>query len=167
MKTCIALMTVALLSLPALAADITGTWKAEFNTQRGLQKYTFTLKQDGSSVTGKANVERDGEKREAELKEGKVEGNTVTFVEPLKIQDNDIRITYTGKISDNEIKFTRKVGDFGSSEATAKREGGAPQAAAGQRGGRGGFGGPIELKPDDKPAFPNPSEGYDKKRDDI
>ena len=88
-----------------------------------MQKYTFTLKQDGTNVTGKANVERDGEKREAELKEGKVEGDTVSFVEPLKIQDNEIRITYTGKISGNEIKFTRKVGDFGSSEATAKREG--------------------------------------------
>jgi enterochelin esterase-like enzyme len=152
-----------------LAADVTGTWKAEFETQRGLQKYTFTLKQDGTSVTGKASVERDGEKREAELKEGKVEGDTVTFVEPLKIQDNDIRITYTGKISGNEIKFTRKVGDFGSSEATAKREGGAAAAAPGQRGqgGRGGFGGPIELKPDDKPAFPNPPEGFDKPREGI
>src|SRR3954449_5096171 len=169
MKTRIALITFAILSLSALAADVTGTWKAEFNTQRGLQKYTFTLKQDGTSVTGKANVERDGEKREAELKEGKVEGDTVTFVEPLKIQDNEIRITYTGKVSGNEIKFTRKVGDFGSSEATAKREGGGPKAeapgaqsastnlgatnASENRRGRG-FGGPIELKPDDKAAFP-------------
>src|SRR3954467_959674 len=109
MKTRIVLLTVALLSLPALAADLTGTWKAEFNTQRGLQKYAFTLKQDGTSVTGKANAERDGQKREAELKEGKVEGDTVTFIEPLKVQDNDIQITYTGKISGDEIKFTRKV----------------------------------------------------------
>ena len=115
MKTHTTLLTLAALSLSAFAADITGTWKAEFDTQRGLQKYTFTLKQDGTSVTGKANVERDGEKREAELKEGKVEGDTVTFVEPLKIQDNELRITYRGKISGNEIKFTRKVGDFGSS----------------------------------------------------
>src|SRR6185436_17607270 len=177
MKTQITLLALTLLSLSALAADVTGTWKAEFDTQRGLQKYTFTLKQDGANVTGKANVEREGEKREAELKEGKVEGDTVTFVEPLKIQDNDIRITYTGKISGNEIKFTRKAGDFGSSEATAKREGGRPKAeatgtqtastnagatnAAAARGGRG-FGGPIELKPDDKPAFPNPPEGFDK-----
>src|ERR1051325_3014316 len=173
MKTPITLLSLALLSLSALAADVTGTWKAEFDTQRGLQKYTFTLKQDGASVTGKANVEREGEKREAELKEGKVEGDTVTFVEPLKIQDNEIRITYTGKISDNEIKFTRKVGDFGSSEATAKREGSAQNpAASGQRGPgaegrRRGFGGPIELKPDDKPAFPNPSEGFDKQREGI
>src|SRR5437016_11267523 len=177
MKTHTTLLTLVALSLSALAADVTGTWKAEFDTQRGLQKYTFTLKQDGASVTGKANVERDGEKREAELKEGKVEGDTVTFVEPMKIQDNELRITYTGKISGNEIKFTRKVGDFGSSEAMAKRDGGSPKAeapanaagtnAAGARGGRGGFGGPIELKPDDKPAFTNPPGGFDKAREGI
>src|SRR6266545_7660857 len=107
MKTRITLLTLAVASLSAWAADITGTWKAEFDTQRGLQKYTFTLKQDGTSVTGKASVERDGEKREAELKEGKVDGDTVTFVEPLKIQDNELRITYRGKISGNEIKFNR------------------------------------------------------------
>jgi enterochelin esterase-like enzyme len=180
MKTYIALLTLAVASLSALGADLTGTWKAEFNTQRGLQKYTFKFKQDGTGVTGKANVEREGEKRESELKEGKVEDDTVTFVEPLKIQDNDIRITYTGKISGNEINFTRKVGEFGSSEATAKREGVSPKAeapgaastntggtnAAAGRGGRG-FGGPIELKPDDKPAFPNPPEGFDKAREGI
>ncbi len=167
MKTHITLLTLAALSLSAFAADITGTWKAEFETQRGLQKYTFTLKQDGAKLTGKASVEREGEKREAEFKEGKIEGHTVTFVEPLKIQDRELNITYTGKISGNEIKFTRKVGDFGSSEATAKRDGAAPAAAApGQRGqgGRRGFGGPIELKPDDKPAFPNAPEGFDKAR---
>jgi len=182
MKTLITLLTSAVLSFSALTAGVTGTWKAEFDTQRGLQKYTFALKQDGASVTGKANVERDGEKREAELKEGKVEGDTIAFVEPLKIQDNELRITYTGKISGNEIKFTRKVGDFGSSEATAKREGttpkaegatiqatstnaGATNAPEGRRGR--GFGGPIELKPDDKPAFPNPPEGFDKPREGI
>src|SRR5436853_1236352 len=159
MKIHITLLALAAASLSALAADVTGTWKAEFETQRGLQKYTFTLKQDGTSVTGKANVEREGEKRDAEFKDGKVEGDTVTFVEPLKIQDNEVNITYTGKVSGNEIKFTRKVGDFGSSEATAKREGGAAQPGQRGQGARGGFGGPIELKPDDKAAFPNPPEG--------
>ena len=167
MKTHITLLTLAVASLTAFAADITGTWKAEFDTQRGLQKYTFTLKQDGTTVTGKASVEMTDQKRDAEFKDGKVEGDTLTFVEPLKIQDNEINITYTGKISGNEIKFTRKVGDFGSTEATAKREGGAPQAAGPGRGGRGGFGGPIELKPDDKAAFPNAPDGYDKAREGI
>ncbi len=161
MKIHLPILSLALASLSAFAADITGTWKAEFETQRGLQKYTFNLKQDGATLTGKANVERDGEKREAEFKDGKVDGDTVTFTEPLKIQDREISIVFTGKVAGDEIKFTRKVGDFGSSEATAKRDGSSPRGP----GGRRGFGGPIELKPDDKPAFPDAPEGFDQARD--
>jgi enterochelin esterase-like enzyme len=130
MKTRVMFLAIAAWSLSALAADVTGTWKANFDTQRGLQKYTFTLKQDGANVTGKANVDTDGEKREAELKEGKVAGDTLTLVELLSFQDNEIRITFTGKIAGDEIKFTRAVGEFGSSEATAKREQTAAAPAA-------------------------------------
>jgi len=106
------------------AANITGTWKSEFDTQIGHQKYTFTFKQDGTKLTGKANSQVEDRKREAELKDGKVEGDAVSFVEMLKIQDNDISITYTGKLSadGNEIKFTRAVGDFGKTDIVAKRE---------------------------------------------
>ena len=168
MKTLMTFLALAAISIAARAADVTGTWKAEFNTQRGLQKYTFTLKQEGATVTGKATVDREGEKREAEFKEGKVDGDTVKFVEIINAQGNDLRITYTGKISGDEIKFTREVGDFGKSESTAKREAAtAPAQGAGQRRGRGGFGGPIELKPDDKAAFPNPPDGFDKAREGI
>lgn len=164
------MLACAAVTIAVSAADVTGTWKAEFETQRGLQKYTFNLKQDGANVTGKANVEMTDQKREAEFKEGKVDGDTVTFVETLDAQGNELRITYTGKLSGNEIKFTRKVGDFGSSEATAKRDPVPAQAAAadgrgGRGGGRGGFGGPITLGPDDKAAFPNPPDGFDKVRE--
>jgi enterochelin esterase-like enzyme len=38
----------------------------------------------------------------------------------------------------------------------------APQAA-----GRGGFGGPIVLGPDDKPAFPDPIAGFNVRREDV
>jgi enterochelin esterase-like enzyme len=42
----------------------------------------------------------------------------------------------------------------------------APQGA--DRGGaRGGFGAPIELGPDDKPAFPDPPAGFNVKRDNV
>lgn len=162
MKVPLTLLSLALASLSAFAADISGTWQAEFETQRGLQKYTFTLKQDGTTVTGKASVERDGEKREVEFKDGRIDGDTVTFIELLKIQEREINITFTGKLADGAIKFTRKVGEFGSSEATAKRDGSSPGP-----GGRRGFGGPIELKPDDKPAFPDAPHGFDKARDGV
>jgi hypothetical protein len=107
----------------AVATGITGEWQAQFDTQRGLQKYTFTFKQDGSNVTGNAKVEMADRKRESDLKDGKIEGGTVSFAEPLSIQGNDINVTFTGKLSakGDEIKFTRQVGDFGTSEATAKR----------------------------------------------
>ncbi len=162
MKIHITLLSFALASLSAFAADITGTWKAEFETQRGLQKYTFNLKQDGTKVTGKASVERDGKKRDVEFKDGKIDGDTVTFVELLKVQEREINITFTGKVADGNIKFTRKVGEFGSADATAKRDG-APRGP----GSRRCFGGPIELKPDDKPAFPDAPQGFDKARDGV
>ena len=115
-----------------LGADVTGTWKSEFDSQIGLQKYTFTFKQDGTKLTGKANSEVDDRKREAELKEGKVDGHTVSFVEMFSFQENEIRITYTGKLSGdgNEIKFTREVGEFAKEEIVAKRERSAPVASA-------------------------------------
>ena len=48
LKTRVTLLVIAAASLSAFAADITGTWKAEFNSRHGLLKYTFTLKQDGT-----------------------------------------------------------------------------------------------------------------------
>src|SRR4029079_14482379 len=122
--------------------------------QVGLQKYTFILKQDGTAVTGKASVDTKGEKREATFKEGRIEGDKLTFVEMLSIQGNDVRVTFPGKVSANEIKFTRQVGDFGSSEATAKRVAATEPAKPGQpapgkgagKGGKGGFGGPLQLR---------------------
>jgi enterochelin esterase-like enzyme len=191
MRTAVTLAALVAFSLPALAQEVAGTWKAEFDTQRGLQKYTFVLKRDGKTLTGKASVELDGQKREVDLKEGKVEGDTVSFVETIDIQDRELKITYTGKVSADGIKFTRQVGDFGSSEAIAKREnakavaqddaakaksdsapptgeaGRRGEGRRGGRGGRGGFGGPVVLGPDDKPAFPNPPEGFDKPREGV
>jgi alpha-N-arabinofuranosidase len=113
-----------------LVADVTGTWKSEFDSQIGHQKYTFTIKQDGAKLTGKANSEAGDRKREAELKEGKVDGDTISFVEMLSIQDNEIRISYAGKLSSdrNEIKFTREVGEFAKTEIVAKREQSVPAA---------------------------------------
>lgn len=156
----------------AHAADVTGTWKGEFDSQIGLQKYTFTLKQDGANVTGKANSEVNGEKREAELKEGKISEDTLKFVELLDFQGNELRIQYTGKIGANEIAFTRKVGDFAKEEFKATRiESTVTNTSAGavtnapQR--RGGFNRPIVLGPDDKPAFDEPPARFNVKRDNI
>jgi enterochelin esterase-like enzyme len=164
--------------LEAPATDIAGQWKAEFDTQVGLQKYQFTFQRVDGKLTAKGTAETDGQKRDIEFKDAKLDGDTLTFVEMRQIQDREIAIEFTGKVSGDQIKFTRKVGDFGTQEAGATRVAAAPRAAApangqageqprGGRGGRGGFGGPITLGPDDKAAFPNPPEGFDTVREGI
>lgn len=105
----------------AATTDISGTWSAEFDTQIGMQKYQFTFKFADGKLTGKANAEVNDQKRETELTEGKVTGDTVTFVEMLTFQDNDIRIEYTGKVHEDEISFKRKVGDIANEDFVAKR----------------------------------------------
>jgi hypothetical protein len=125
MRTGIRLLAVAagvfLCALPARAGDVSGKWKAEFDTQVGPQKYTFDLKVEGEKLTGKAVFERMGGKGEADLQEGKVDGDQISFVEPLEMQGNQIRIEYTGTVKGDEIAFTRKVGEFATETFTATR----------------------------------------------
>jgi len=120
MKTPLVLIALAALQFSAWTADLTGSWKAEFNTQIGTQKYVFRLKQEGTSLTGKANAEIGGEKYESKLKEGKVDGDAVSFVEELKFQGNDLEIRYKGTVSGKEMKLNRQVGAFATEQLVAK-----------------------------------------------
>jgi hypothetical protein len=113
--TCVAL---TLLPLSARAADISGTWKAAFDTQIGKQEYTYTFAVKGTQLTGTAKSTNG----DSTLSDGKVDGDKVSFVENLNYQGNALRITYTGKIvSSNEIKFTRDVAGVAQEELTATR----------------------------------------------
>ncbi len=156
-----------------LAAEIGGVWKTEFDTQIGVQKYTFTFIQEDGKVTGKANSLIGEEKREVELHDVKLEGDTLTFYETFEFQGNEIRIDYTGTVAGDEIKFKRQVGEFATEELVAKRSGESPkepdktvETQPRTDGRRGGFQ-PIELAPDDKPAYPNAPEGFDRKLEGI
>jgi hypothetical protein len=99
------------------ADDLSGRWTAAFDTQIGEQHYTFDFKVAGDTVTGTAKSDNG----EVQITDGKLSGDTLTFVENAKIQGMDIRIEYSGKISGDEIKFTRKVADFGTETLVAKR----------------------------------------------
>jgi enterochelin esterase-like enzyme len=167
---------IGLLASAAHAADLAGRWQAEFDTQIGVQKYLFGFQTNEGRWTAKGTAEVNDQKRDVEFKEAKLEGDTLTFLETFKFQDNEVRIDYTGKVGDKEIKFTRKVGDFATEEFVAKRieataavTPSATNAAAGDRPRRrpGGFGGPIVLGPDDKAAFEDPPAGITARREGI
>lgn len=103
------------------AADLAGKWTAEFDSPIGPQKYSYEFKADGDKITGKASFDHSMGKGDSELKNIKVVKDDVSFTEAMKIQDNEITVTYTGKITGDEMKLTRVVGDFGTEQLVAKR----------------------------------------------
>jgi hypothetical protein len=99
-------------------ADITGKWTASFETQVGVQNYTYEFVVKDKVLTGTITSSLG----KAELTNGKVDAGTVTFTETLDFMGMPIAITYTGKVaSADEIKFTRNVADFATEELVAKR----------------------------------------------
>ena len=114
------LVMAAVLAAPVFvhAADVTGTWTASFDTQIGKQNYTYEFKVSGNQLTGKAKSDNG----ESELKNGKVDGDKVSFVETLRVMDMMVEVTYSGTVTSNdEIKFSRDVGGFATEELVAKR----------------------------------------------
>jgi opacity protein-like surface antigen len=116
-RTCIALALALVGAVAAFAADVAGKWTAVFDTQIGQQNYTYQFNVTGSTVTGTA----ESANGKTDIQDGKVNGDTVTFVEMLNVQGMTIRVEYTGKIAGDEIKFIRKVGDFATEDLVAKR----------------------------------------------
>ena len=154
-----------LIATLANAADIAGPWHAEFESPRGRQKIQFEFKTEGDKLTGKTTSRFGGGSREAEIQEGKVEGDTLSFVQVISFQGNEMRITYTGKVGEDGIAFTRKVGDFGSSDFKAARgplPAGPAEPSIPPRPGQA-----IEIGPDDKPAYDAPPAGFNATRDDV
>jgi hypothetical protein len=120
------LLAVVLTLVPlaaARAADVSGTWVAEFDTQVGVQKYVFTFKVDGEKLTGTADAERMGAKQpQVAIGDGVVKGDQIAFTETLTFDGNPMLLSYKGVLAGDEIKFTREVGTFATETFVAKRK---------------------------------------------
>ena len=86
----------------ALAADISGNWKATAEGPNGAMERTFALKQEGAKVTGETVSSFTGK---STITDGKVEGDTVTFNIVANFQGSEVKLTYKGKIAGDEITF--------------------------------------------------------------
>jgi len=114
----LAVVVTGLLARTFAAVDVTGKWTADFDTQIGVQKYTYTFQVKGSELTGTAASELGT----TVIKNGKVDGDTVSFMEPLDFMGMLLEISYTGKIvSEDQIDFTRQVADVATEKLVAKR----------------------------------------------
>ena len=115
----ILLLSISLfaLSVCAAAADVTGKWIAKYETPRGVRESTYDLKADGDRLTGKVITSRG----ESEIQDGKINGDEISFVRVLTMQDREVKMLHKGKVSGDEIHFTVNAGDR-TMEFVAKKE---------------------------------------------
>jgi hypothetical protein len=108
----------AALAVASFAADATGVWKADYTSPDGNQRTsTFHLKADGDKLTGKV-VSATGE---AEIKDGVVKGDDISFTVIRNFNGSEFTIKYTGKVSTNEIKLEAMFGQ-NKIDIVAKRQ---------------------------------------------
>ncbi|MBX9599958.1 MAG: hypothetical protein K2X35_03100 [Bryobacteraceae bacterium] len=112
-------VALSLAAVCAFAADVTGKWTATMEGPRGAQTTTFNLKADGEKLTGTVEGARGGP---AEISDGKISGDDISFAVVREVQGNQMKILYKGKVSGNELKMqvTREGADQ-SREIVAKR----------------------------------------------
>ncbi len=123
--TGLAAFVLAFVGTASAQDTVTGEWQGQFDSQVGLQKYTYWFKVNGTNLTGRAYGIRDTGTNSVAIyvaiTEGKVNTNGISFVESFKLGNNNIRIEYTGKVSGDEIKLHQKVGDIAEEDLVVKR----------------------------------------------
>src|SRR5262245_43150762 len=130
------LVTCAFLALVAIPqvqaqdkkADPSGTWTWSTPGRDGgeARKSTLKLKADGEKVTGTLSAPgRGGESRDAEISNGKLKGDEISFDVTREFNGNKFTAKYSGKISGDSIKGkveTEREGNTRSRDWEAKRE---------------------------------------------
>jgi hypothetical protein len=117
-----AFASVAIISVNFVrAAELVGSWTAEFDTQIGVQKYVYEFAAEGDKFTGKARYDHSMGKGESPLKDIKLENDGISFIETVSFDGMDLVITYSGKISGDQMDLKRVVGEFATEQLVAKR----------------------------------------------
>jgi hypothetical protein len=110
----------ALVTSGAFAGDanVSGEWDMTVETQAGAGNPHFSLKQDGTTLSGTYK----GALGEAPVT-GTVKGNEVTIQFNASAQGADLSVTYTGTVEGDTMKGTVSLGDFGNGTFTGKKVG--------------------------------------------
>ncbi|HEX5479584.1 MAG TPA: hypothetical protein VFY79_07675 [Dehalococcoidia bacterium] len=86
---------------------VDGTWNLTLNTPMGAQTPTLTLAANGDALTGKL----DGPQGAADIEDGKVEGNDVSWA--ITVPQMAMTITFKGTVSGDSMKGNASLGAFG------------------------------------------------------
>lgn len=118
--TLVVCLLLAVFATAGLAADVSGKWTAMVPGRGGdPMKTDFTFKVAGDTLDGSMT----GPQGEMPIKNGKVDGDAISFMIIANFGGNEMKLIYKGKVSGDEIKFTREREGGQPREFTAKRVG--------------------------------------------
>ena len=112
MKRLLTLLIVC--AVAALAADISGNWKATAQGPQGNMERTFVFKVDGAKLTGETTSSMLGK---STITDGKIDGDNISFTITANMQGNEMKISYKGKVTGAEIHLTSEVAGGGGGQA--------------------------------------------------
>lgn len=101
-KRIFALALLLALSGTAFAADVDGTWVGTWESPGGAVVLSYTFKADGSVLTG-SSAGPDG--NAIPIKDGKIDGDKISFVIEVDFGGGPTPIPYTGVVSPTQIKL--------------------------------------------------------------
>ena len=114
-------LTGLLLMLATLlyCADVTGKWKGTIDAGGETHDLTFDLKASGDTLTGTFGAAGG---QSSEIKDGKVQGDTVSFWAMSEYQGQAIKLVFKGQVLESEIHFTMGLDDGSwSTDLVAKK----------------------------------------------
>jgi hypothetical protein len=120
-KLLLSLLAISLfLGVVASAAENpTGKWTAQVPGRDGqTRETTFTFKLEGDKVTGSMSGMQGAE---IPISDGKMTGDTLTFVISMERGGNTMKFNYSGVLSGDEMKMKREGGQGQAREFVAKR----------------------------------------------
>jgi len=95
-------IALVLAAAPAFAADIDGKWTGSIDTPGGAMTIAYTFKSEGATLTG-SSLGPDGSP--LPIKNGKVDGNKISFTQDIDFGQGPITFNYTGVVSPTELKL--------------------------------------------------------------
>ena len=88
---------------PAFAADIDGKWTGSLDTPNGSFMLNYSFKADGAKLSGSTVNGMDGS--QIPLKNGKIDGNMISFSLDLDFGQGPVTFNYTGVLAAGELKL--------------------------------------------------------------
>jgi hypothetical protein len=99
-------LALLLAASPVFAAGVDGNWAGNVDTPNGPVEVKFSFKSDGAKLTGNTTGP-DGSV--INIKDGKVDGNNITFVVELDMGGQALVLNYTGMLAGEELKLSADV----------------------------------------------------------